>query len=219
MTDTQRNLERLRPLLDRLTAAVAAGDAPEFERVLDDLVHGRRKDLFAELRRLTSRVRQALDAFQLNSRFADLAEKDVPDARQRLMHVMKLTDDAANRTMDLIEDATPLVGTLAAAAADPQAPAVTAVAAQLRSHLSDVYLAQGYQDLTGQIVRGVIKLVDEVEATLASLVRIGGEAVAQQVNALPMAANGYGPVVPGVDHGASLGNQQDVDALLSDLGL
>lgn len=219
MADTKRNLERLRPLLDRLTAAVAAGDASEFERVLDDLVHGRRKDLFAELRRLTARVRQALEAFQLNARFSELAERDVPDARQRLVHVMKLTDDAAHRTMDLIERATPLVTTLAATAADPSAPTVVAASTQLRSHLSDVYLAQGYQDLSGQIVRGVIKLVDEVEGTLASLMRIAGEAAEKHTNIGPLAVNGYGPVVPGVDHGVALGNQHDVDALLSDLGL
>ena len=219
MTDTQRNLERLRPLLNRLTAAVSAGDAPEFERVLDDLVHGRREDLFAELRRLTARVRLALESFQLNARFSELAEKEVPDARQRLVHVMKLTDDAAHQTMDLIERATPLVSTLVSAAADPTAPAVLAASTKLRSHLSDVHLAQGYQDLTGQIVRGVIKLVDEVEATLASLMRIAGEASEGQAVVAPIAVNGYGPVVPGVNHGAALGNQQDVDALLSDLGL
>ncbi len=46
MPATQRNLQRLRPLLQRLTAAVSAGDGPEFEQVLDDLVHARRKDLF-----------------------------------------------------------------------------------------------------------------------------------------------------------------------------
>jgi chemotaxis protein CheZ len=219
MTDTQRNLERLRPLLDRLTAAVSAGDAPEFERVLDDLVHGRRKDLFAELRRLTARVRQALESFQLNARFSELAEKDVPDARQRLVHVMKLTDDAAHQTMDLIERATPLVTTLVSTAADPTAAAVVAASTQLRSHLSDVYLAQGYQDLTGQIVRGVIKLVDEVEGTLAGLMRIAGDAAKGDTTTVPLTVTGFGPVVPGVDHGAALGNQQDVDALLSDLGL
>src|ERR1700722_13336668 len=101
MPNTQRNLQRLRPLLGRLTDAVSAGDGPEFERVLDDLVHARRKDLFAELRKLTAKVRQALETFQLNARFADLAQKDVPDARLRLLHVMKLTGDAAHQTMDL----------------------------------------------------------------------------------------------------------------------
>ncbi len=36
------------------------------------------------------------------------AEQDVPDARQRLVHVLELTDDAAHQTMELIERAMPL---------------------------------------------------------------------------------------------------------------
>jgi chemotaxis protein CheZ len=219
MPHSQRNLQRLRPLLERLTDAVSEGDAPEFERVLDDLVHARRKDLFAELRRLTSRVREALETFQLNARFADLAQKEVPDARQRLLHVLKLTDDAAHHTMDLIERASPLVDQLASKAAVPGAAEVMSTAAALRGHLSEAYMAQGYQDLSGQIVRGVITLVDEVEATLSGLMRLVGEASGSDPAAEPIAVNGYGPVVPGVEHGASVKNQQDVDALLSDLGL
>ena len=49
--------------------------------------------------------------------------------------------------------------------------------------------------------------------------RIAGEATESHAHSVPVAVNGYGPVVPGVDHGAALGNQHDVDALLSDLGL
>ncbi|HTP38312.1 MAG TPA: protein phosphatase CheZ [Steroidobacteraceae bacterium] len=219
MVDNERNLERLRPLLERLTAAVGADDAPEFERLLDDLVHARRKDLFAELRQLTSRVREALNSFQLNARFADLAEREVPDARQRLQHVLQLTDSAAHQTMDLIERCGPLVEVLATAGAQPLPAAARAAASQLRTNLSEVLLAQGYQDLTGQIVRGVIRLVDEVEATLSSLLRIVGETSACNGAEAPAVVNGYGPVVPGVDHGAAVSSQQDVDALLSELGL
>jgi chemotaxis protein CheZ len=219
MQTTQRNLQRLRPLLDRLTAAVAAGDGPEFERVLDDLVHARRKDLFAELRQLTARVRQALEAFQVDARFAHMTKKDIPDARQRLTHVLKLTDDAAHQTMDLIERANPLVDSLVATAADPEAPAVTEAAMRLRSNLSEIYIAQGYQDLSGQIVRGVITLVDEVEATLSGLMRIIGEGTGTHLYKAPVAANGFGPVVPGVAHGATVSSQHDVDSLLSELGL
>jgi chemotaxis protein CheZ len=92
-------------------------------------------------------------------------------------------------------------------------------AAQLRGHLSAAYLAQGYQDLTGQIVRGVVTLVDEVESALCDLRRIVGSSHEPGSAAAPLAPNGHGPVVPGVDHGAAVANQQDVDALLSDLGL
>jgi len=219
MANSARNLDRLQPLLERLTAAVAASDGPEFEHVLDDLVHARRKDLFAELRKLTAQVRQALDSFETNARFVDLAHKDVPDARVRLAHVMKLTDDAAHQTMDSIERAVPLVDALVAAAADPASPMVIESAAQLRSHLSDVHLAQGYQDLSGQIVRGVIALVDEVETMLTGLARIVGEGTAAKPLAKALAVNGHGPRIPGLDAGMSVTNQQDVDSLLSDLGL
>lgn len=224
MVNSRRNLERLRPLLDRLTDAVAAGDGPEFERVLDDLVHARRKDLFSELRKLSSRTRSALEAFGNNARFTHLAEKEVPDARERLRHVMKLTDDAAHQTMDLIDHCGPLINVIVGPAAADQPPAdraaVLAAAAQLRRNLSDMLLAQGYQDLTGQIVRGVVTLVDEIELVLSRLAEVAGN-VDSDTRTVKVAvlSNGFGPVVPGVDHGAAVKNQQDVDALLDDLGL
>jgi chemotaxis protein CheZ len=218
MPNTRRNLRRLRPLLNRLTAAVSAGDGPEFERVLDDLVHARRKDLFTELRHLTARVHQALENFRLNAQCARLAERDVPDARLRLLHVMTLTDEAAHRTMDLIERATPLADILAAAVAQPAAPEILCAAATLRGLLSDAHLAQGYQDLSGQIIRGVITLVDELEGALSGLTRIVGVAATPPADTA-VAANGYGPMVPGVEHGVAVKSQQDVDTLLSDLGL
>ena len=219
MNAGQRNVERLRPLIARLTAAAAANDAGELERVLDDLVHAHRRDLFAELKRLTTRVQSALEVFGLDARFAAFAETDMPDARQRLTHVMTLTDDAAHRTLGLIERCTPLVDELIGAASP--AADVSATAAQLRRNLSDMLLAQGYQDLTGQILRGVITLVDEVETALSSLIGLSGD---ESEEAAPPAGrranpNGYGPVVPGVAHGVTVANQHDVDALLSGLGL
>jgi len=42
----------------------------------------------------------------------------------------------------------------------------------VRARLTDVLLAQGYQDLSGQIIRNVMQLVDELELALVDLVRI-----------------------------------------------
>ena len=54
---------------------------------------------------------------------------------------------------------------------------------KVRANLSEVLLAQGYQDLTGQIIRGVMKLVGELEIALADLVRLSrsGDALADPV--------------------------------------
>ena len=43
---------------------------------------------------------------------------------------------------------------------------------KVRENLSEVLLAQGYQDLSGQIIRGVMKLVTELEIALVDLVRL-----------------------------------------------
>jgi chemotaxis protein CheZ len=88
----------------------------------------------------------------------------------------------------------------------------------LRTRLSEVLLAQEFQDLSGQILRSVITLVDELEVALGDLVHIGnlpgpGAEIPKQ-----SAAQGCGPVVPGVAHGATVSGQQDVDAMLSGLG-
>jgi chemotaxis protein CheZ len=90
----------------------------------------------------------------------------------------------------------------------------------VREKLSEVLLAQGYQDLSGQIIRGVMKLVGELEVALGDLVRLSGgvERVSSPTSSATL-AQGFGPVVPGVSHGAHVDGQQDVDALLSDLGM
>jgi chemotaxis protein CheZ len=82
-------------------------------------------------------------------------------------------------------------------------------------------MAQSYQDLSGQIIRTVIKLVAELERTLAHFSQIAGEGGVEQdaVAAQPVSgSNGFGPAVPGVTTGA-VGEQGDVDDLLADLGM
>src|SRR5262245_32190195 len=139
-------------------------------------------DLLAQLQDLTCNLQSALDRFRLDSRLTRLAEKEVPDARERLQHVLKLTDQAAHRTMDLVEQSrSPADRTAkeAAALAEPwsrfRAGTITVSdycdlitridkfilasrtdSEQVRANLNEVLLAQDYQDLTGQIIRGVM---------------------------------------------------------------
>jgi len=97
---------------------------------------------------------------------------------------------------------------------------VRSTSEQLRANLAEVLMTQGYQDLSGQIIRGVIKLVDEVETTLGQLVHLAtGETTKDSGNDKFRESRGYGPAVPGVDHGKVVNGQQDIDALLSGLGI
>jgi chemotaxis protein CheZ len=226
-----------------LGVAIERGDVAAFSTVLDDLLHSRKPDVFNDLRDLTANLKVALDRFRLDARLADYAEKEIPDARQRLGHVLKLTDEAAHRTLDLVEQSGPPAERTSKAAAalapawmkfrarkielreyhemlkgmDAFLPSAHADSEMIRKNLSEVLLTQGYQDLTGQIIRGVIELVREIETALAELARLSGADPGDA--AAPSASRGHGPVVPGVTQGEVASGQQDVDALLSGLGM
>jgi len=81
-----------------------------------------------------------------------------------------------------------------------------------------VLLAQGYQDLSGQIIRSVVNLVAEVETALGDLTRLSRAAAAKVPGLSPEESRGSGPAVPGVDSGGTIISEQgNVDALLSGL--
>jgi chemotaxis protein CheZ len=221
-----------------MAGALAAGDADDFDSALAGFEQVRGAEVTQQVRRVAIDLQTALDDFRIDSKLIDLAQRQVPDARHRLSHVLRLTDDAAHRTMDLVERCCPLADQtaqeaqqlLASHAADGSLPALTPQItgflqragvrmAAVRSNLGEVLLAQGYQDISGQIIRGVMTLVSELEEALGQLVRIGGPMDEAQPATETLARGGHGPVVPGISHGHAVSGQQDVDALLSDLGM
>ena len=240
--------------VDALSEALRGGDETAFFTAVDHIVRMREPQTLTEIRRLTGDLQKALERFSIESRLADYAENEIPDARTRLTHVIKMTDEAAHRTLDLVERSGPLAERTAREAGalldslrtyrerpsdgsgfeaavrsiDAFLPVARAVEAflpdarsdsdQIRRNLADVLLAQGYQDLTGQVIRSVIKLVGELEETLASLADLSGDVV-EHATLGESPNKGHGPVVPGVTRGEVAAGQTDVDALLSGLGM
>jgi chemotaxis protein CheZ len=88
----------------------------------------------------------------------------------------------------------------------------------VRSHLAEVLMAQGYQDLSGQIIRGVMTLIQELELALTELLRIVGPQRATS-GAVADATTAQGPMVPGIPQPTAVSDQEDVDALLLKLGV
>lgn len=221
-----------------MARALAAADAHAFRSALSAFDSVRDAEVLTGVRKVTVELQSALQRFEIDSRLIDLAQHQVPDARRRLEHVLRLTGDAAHRTMDLVEQCGPLTEQIEQAAAalgmppggSPSALAargasqtqdfgerLAACLAGIRSRLADVRLAQSYQDLTGQIVRNVMDLVDDLQRALGELARIVGGV--ERAHREQTSSRGPGPVVPGVEHGEVVHGQQDVDALLADLGM
>jgi chemotaxis protein CheZ len=201
--------------------------------------------VWEDLRALNASLQRTLDEFRSGFQRASSAGKEMPDARVRLDHVLKLTEDAAHRTLDLVERSGPLASRLAADAATLIEPIRNAKEAYrgsgvaellsrvegflinahrdgdvVRANLDEVLMAQSYQDLSGQIIRTVIKLVVELERTLFHFSELAGEEPAGTADTKKpdSGSNGFGPAVPGVSTDA-VGEQEDVDALLARMGM
>ena len=231
-----------------LVSSLEAGNEADVNQLLDNLGKLRESSLFHELGKLTRELHETINSFHLDARIAALTQTDIPDAKERLNYVITMTEQAANRTLDAVEQSLPLSTQLQARAAGLRAPWQQARAAAngalngvgdqitafidevendavvLQRHLSDALMAQDYQDLTGQIIRRVITLVHDVEQNLVGLVRLSGQrmggAAPAPATAVAVASATVleGPRVPTLDKADSLKGQDDVDDLLSSLG-
>ncbi|WP_097460345.1 protein phosphatase CheZ [Mangrovitalea sediminis] len=190
--------EQLREKSATLKDLVDAGDFPAAMRQINDLCEVRDQSLYREVGRLTRTLHESIRNFHIDAhnleQQAELSK--MADASDRLKYVIDMTGRSANRTMDLVEATMPLATALreeaAAISEDWQRlrrremePAefrelykrvdgflgqLTTDADTVYGNLSEILLAQDYQDLTGQVIQRVTTLVREVEDNLVQLV-------------------------------------------------
>lgn len=228
-----------------LVAALERNDDDAARKQLAMLTQSQESELFREIGKLTRELHEALNNFNIDSRLVDLTHHDIPDTRQRLNYVITTTEEAAHKTLGFIDDTLPLAQELRQTAekiderwqrfrkkemnADEFRTLVREVEAYLatvRRHadtvhhnLSEMMLAQGFQDLTGQVIRQVITLVEEVEDNLVRLVKVAGnhqQTPPQRKQTDPIKAEG--PQINQADNPNVVKGQDDVDDLLSSLG-
>ena len=192
-------------VIGRLHAALWAlehDDLAGWRSNVDALIQWRSQPLVQGLAKLARELDTALGNGSANP------NASLPEACARLEHVVHVSEDASHRTLDLIQECGVLLGTLPDAAVEEQAATIAAI----RSRMSEMTAAQGYQDLTGQIIRRVVELVRAVHAGLGEMT--DGEATPIHLN---HNNRGFGPSVAGVD--PTPATQEDANDLLSSLGL
>jgi len=163
-----------------------------------------------------------------------IATDGLPDARSRLTYIASKTADAANKVLNSVDqakldhahiaEATRALGKLIVA--DPvKAVASGAVfnfvqdveksTARIDGHLTDIMMAQDFQDLTGQVIKKVVTLAQDMETQLMNaLVEVmPGEHRTESVNSLL-----NGPVINAEGRTDVVVDQQQVDDLLDSLG-
>lgn len=238
--------ENLLEIAKDLIVALEQGDEAAVDGLLDKLTELRETQLFNQIGKLTRQLHDTLVSFSVDAKVASMTETEIPDAKERLHYVIEMTEQAADRTLTVVEDLLPISQSLNEQVEslsgkwsrflDREMPLdeFKAMTGEITTHfqqskgglehvqqgLTDILLAQGFQDITGQIIRRVINLVEELEHNLVKVISISSGYHTDSHYSSSDQQDLPGPVVPGVDDrkGDVAHNQVDVDDLLSSLG-
>ena len=204
-----------------------------------------KEEAYARLGAITREMHEALTVLGGNQLHTIVEE--IPNARDRLAHVGKMTEDAANKVLSLVEQAKPECDDLATrgqelgqslsrmAAADDlnvqRARALLGVCGKFADStarfagnqaevLSDIMMAQDFQDLSGQVIKKVIDIITRTELQLVQLLldsspRTDGEAAQEVQNPASIHDTDR---LHGPQSAETAMQQGDVDDLLASLG-
>ncbi|MBJ7220398.1 MULTISPECIES: protein phosphatase CheZ [unclassified Brenneria] len=198
-------------------------------------------EIISRIGQLTRMLRDSLRELGLDNAIAEAAEA-IPDARDRLDYVVQMTAQAAERALSCVEAAQPRQNQLEADAKSLKTrwdqwfenPIELADARELvtdtRSYLEDVpqhtsftnaqlleiMMAQDFQDLTGQVIKRMMDVIQEIEKQLLMVLLEN----MPEKPATPKRANDGLLNGPQVDKTAAgvVSNQDQVDDLLDSLG-
>lgn len=202
---------------------------------------GTHDEFLSRIGHMTRALHESLRGLGLD-KLIEKAASDIPDARDRLDYVARLSEQAAQKVLNATDAAGPLqdqiessTGQLAqswqalldkpdTSEADWRAMAAQTVAAmqqaragsvQTKSHLMDIMMAQDFQDLTGQVITKVTTIAQNLEQQLVQmLVDFAPAEVKREYD------NGLlnGPQINPVGKNDVVSDQSQVDDLLDSLG-
>lgn len=167
---------------------------------------------------LATRLRESLRDLGLEPGIEKAAQK-VPHAHERLRYVAALTEQAATTSLNNSELAQAALAPITKQAKEQSDHALAANADQINHALHEIILAQGFQDLTGQVIHKLADLLSQIDAELiAVLVQYAHLSVKEDASSDPDENPGLlnGPLIKPAAH--SVTQQSEVDDLLAELG-
>jgi len=243
--------QNLKEQTTRLKDLVDSGDMSGALEVISEINDLRDKTLYQEVGRLTRSLYDSIRNFQIDSNLPEDPENasKMNDASDRLSYVVDMTNKAANKTLDLVEETMPFAsgikeealqlseawGRLKRKEMKPEEfrelsgrmdgflEKLSEDSDKVYGNLSEILLAQDYQDLTGQVINRVTDLVKEVEINLVNLVSMAGKVdkitgTVHEVEEVDNSLKGEGPQMNAEERDDVVSGQDDVDDLLSSLG-
>lgn len=144
-------------------------------------------EVHLKIGQLTRQLHDSLRELGYAERLRDSMDA-LPDAQSRLSYIARLTGDAAEKVLGIVDVAKDEQSAIAAQTqeirealvADPVAAvakgkvmnfleALDAANARADQHLTEIMMAQDFHDLTGQVIAKVVKLTSSLEEQLVEL--------------------------------------------------
>lgn len=251
-------ISELKECATLLTEKLQQARYEDASQLIHAMLEARDSHIFQSVGRLTRGLHNAIVNFNVD---ADLSKEpplvdssEIRDASNRLNYVIELTQKAAEKTMDMVDEAAPIAMNLGQEASllrsdwarlktremgadefrdlyhrmDDFLGHMAVGTQQLGKNLQEIILEQGFQDLTGQVLKRVIGLINDVEQDLVALVRIAGQ-VEEITGLAPELENhealilkrkteAEGPQIHAATRANVVSGQDEVDDLLSSLG-
>ena len=198
------------------------------------------EDMLVRVGQMTRMLHDNLRGLGFDKLIAKAAH-DIPDARDRLDYVAKMTEQAAQRVLSATESAMPMQEQIDAGAdslaqdwkAVLEAPCseqqyramaertlayleqTRGSAGATRQQLLDIMMAQDFQDLTGQVIKKVTELAHNIEQQLVQLLL---DYAPSEVRRETGSGLLNGPQINPTGNSEVVSNQGQVDDLLESLG-
>ena len=196
--------------------------------------------VFNRLGQIARQLHDALRELGYDKMIEDTA-KQIPDARQRLHYISQMTEQAASRVLNATDAAKPLQDEMLAQttqlaarwdkvyANESSVEEFKQLAGVTRDyfktaqekhratndHLMEIIMAQDFQDLTGQVIKRVVDIAQDLESSLVALL-IEAIPADRKHDAPDSLLNG--PVVDAAGRADVVSSQSQVDDLLESLG-
>jgi chemotaxis protein CheZ len=200
---------------------------------------GAHDEVLSRVGHMTRALHESLRGLGLD-KLIEKAASEIPDARDRLDYVVRLSEQAAKRVLDATDAAAPLQDGIDTSAAELSAQwralldnpgggdwralaeRTTASLEQARSatsatkgHLMDIMMAQDFQDLTGQVIGRITSIAQNLEKQLVQvLIDFAPDEIKREID------NGLlnGPQIKPEGNSEVVADQGQVDDLLDSLG-
>jgi chemotaxis protein CheZ len=246
----------LEALFDQVAAAVPAAPAapavaavaaaPASSSATDESMDEHEKNMYERLGGIVRVMHDSLRELGYDKALTE-ASSQIVDAQDRLEYVASLTEQAANKVLNTLDDGMPAQDLLSKQAKDMETRWADLFAGKLsidqfktlagdsrqfaqvvaeateaeKARLLEIMMAQDFQDITGQLIKKVVNITKIVENELTQLLRDSAPAEVKEKLAQKQASQEQekpAELMSGPSVPATALDQDSVDDLLADLG-